>query len=335
MSDGAVSNYGAMTAAHQKKLEEIKACNDEEKSKLRKELKKADTFGAFCICAYHPATGDGILVKLSALLVLLAQVVMPLLVAIQTMNRADHPWCPVTGSGIAPAPALEKMLLASIALMYAARLFMLFQSRHANYTSDDKRIRVWYLRDGHKLCLYHELSRSGMNWVGQVDDFMATTYEALIYLLNLWLVSRTRGALDKLLNALALEFVMKLDEEFKEVYCKTSLKALVEARFHMAETSEKIAQAVMFQEDIKKAGNDPNRSENDEQDVYETTSLYVAASESARPLSSALAPVEELCRYTRPFYECLAQFNGAAIPYTKFVMPGLALVMGAWGASCN
>ena len=47
---------------------------------------------------------------------------------------------------------------------------------------------------------------------------MNVVYEGALYLLNLWLIFITEDATDIVLNALAMEFVMKLDDDFKQEY---------------------------------------------------------------------------------------------------------------------
>ncbi|KAG5181017.1 hypothetical protein JKP88DRAFT_246486 [Tribonema minus] len=55
-----------------------------------------------------------------------------------------------------------------------------------------------------------------------VDDFLNTTYEQAVYLINLWLLFVTPSPLDPVINALVLEFIIKLDDEFVKSYLKVS-----------------------------------------------------------------------------------------------------------------
>jgi len=50
------------------------------------------------------------------------------------------------------------------------------------------------------------------------DRFMHLAFEPAIYFLNLWLVYITPEPLDMVLNALAMEFILQLDDELKPVY---------------------------------------------------------------------------------------------------------------------
>jgi hypothetical protein len=45
---------------------------------------------------------------------------------------------------------------------------------------------------------------------------MDVAFEPLVYVLNLFVVSRTTRELDMVLNAVALEFILMLDNEFKD-----------------------------------------------------------------------------------------------------------------------
>jgi hypothetical protein len=49
------------------------------------------------------------------------------------------------------------------------------------------------------------------------DPFMNMMYETLVYLLNLWLVFVTKKPLNMVLNALAMEFILRLDNEMKGI----------------------------------------------------------------------------------------------------------------------
>ncbi|KAG5179508.1 hypothetical protein JKP88DRAFT_264221 [Tribonema minus] len=53
---------------------------------------------------------------------------------------------------------------------------------------------------------------------GIVDSFLNTIYEQVVYLINLWLVFTTSDTKEMLTNALALEFIMQLDNEFVDRY---------------------------------------------------------------------------------------------------------------------
>ena len=70
--------------------------------------------------------------------------------------------------------------------------------------------------------------RSILPMFGCVDNLMAVAYEQSVYLLNLWLVYRAPTPLDMVLNSLAMEFVLKLDDEFKATYFANHPHAVAE-----------------------------------------------------------------------------------------------------------
>ncbi|KAG5189831.1 hypothetical protein JKP88DRAFT_252669 [Tribonema minus] len=58
-----------------------------------------------------------------------------------------------------------------------------------------------------------------------VDDLMNNVFEQLVYVLNLWVVFVTPEVQDMVLNTLALEFIMDLDNQFVEQYWVSSGRA--------------------------------------------------------------------------------------------------------------
>eukprot|EP00611_Tribonema_gayanum_P005237 TRINITY_DN14498_c0_g4_i1.p1 TRINITY_DN14498_c0_g4~~TRINITY_DN14498_c0_g4_i1.p1 ORF type:complete len:237 (-),score=22.63 TRINITY_DN14498_c0_g4_i1:54-764(-) len=60
---------------------------------------------------------------------------------------------------------------------------------------------------------------------GMLDDLMNNAFEHLVYVLNLWVVFVTPEVQDMVLNTLALEFIMDLDNQFVEQYWVTSGRA--------------------------------------------------------------------------------------------------------------
>ena len=55
----------------------------------------------------------------------------------------------------------------------------------------------------------------------KMDRFMNRTYESLVYFLNLWIVFTETDGFTIILNALALEFILELDDEVKSIYMHT------------------------------------------------------------------------------------------------------------------
>jgi|EP00966_Prymnesium_polylepis_P170709 hypothetical protein len=49
---------------------------------------------------------------------------------------------------------------------------------------------------------------------------MNVSYDALVHMLNIWLVFESTGPIEIISNSLAMQFAMALDDEFKELYFK-------------------------------------------------------------------------------------------------------------------
>ena len=116
----------------------------------------------------------------------------------------------------------------SIASMYTARSALIFISKYERWSS----LTFVHSEDCMPAQAIEIISRwelklplSILNRWGQIDDFMAVQYEGMLYLLNLWLVFISRDSIDMVLNSLAMEMVMKLDDEFKEYYFKANGQA--------------------------------------------------------------------------------------------------------------
>ena len=162
------------------------------------------------------------LVKMLPLCLLFSQLTIPLALLLSQLETYDGGFCPNTGT------RNEKILMFSIATMYTARSTLVFYSKyeqwgslaflHSNECMPVQAIEIisrWELR----------IPMSILNWWGQIDDFMNVQYEGLLYLLNLWLVFISQTSIDMVLNSLAMEMVMKLDDEFKEYYFKANGQA--------------------------------------------------------------------------------------------------------------
>ena len=56
-------------------------------------------------------------------------------------------------------------------------------------------------------------------WV-MIDTFQEFGFNLLVYLANLWIVYSNESLTEMILNSLAMEFLMNLDNEFEEMYFK-------------------------------------------------------------------------------------------------------------------
>ena len=56
-------------------------------------------------------------------------------------------------------------------------------------------------------------------WV-MLDTFQEYGFNLFVYLANLWIIFTTDSVIEMILNSLAMEFLMNLDNEFEEMYFK-------------------------------------------------------------------------------------------------------------------
>ena len=181
----------------------------------------------------HPYTKIfDIVVKVSALLLLLAQVVVPICLLIEEIKvyrRKGHaPICP------AKAPLNQRILTGAIAVVYFTRIAALYQGKYYEtdiHNLDDESFKGAYtITQERTKAIVADLKRRHLNILsdlyGQVDDFMNITYEGFVYIVNAFIVFATEDALNMVLNLLALEFVLKLDDEFKALYFDSNARAV-------------------------------------------------------------------------------------------------------------
>ena len=209
-------------------------------------------FGCFSIFLLHPVRClHDVYVKLFPLAVLTAQLLIPIALMYRFVMRFEQLEGPKGFKDFfCPRHALiqERLLAVAIALIYSFRSSMNFRGRRIEADPDAK------AGIGHGLCAPQEADanalpaakaaelrlrdRSGvlhspLNDYGQVDEFMAISYEGLVYVLNLWLtlhspdgvhsstggLNQTSDALIDVIGAsLALQFAIDLTEEFKARY---------------------------------------------------------------------------------------------------------------------
>ena len=77
---------------------------------------------------------------------------------------------------------------------------------------------------------------------------MNTVYEGALYLLNLWVTFITEDATNIVLNALAMEFVMKLDDDFKQEYFRFNpgcVTRIYEDQLHKRKTSSTVTNLIL------------------------------------------------------------------------------------------
>jgi hypothetical protein len=127
----------------------------------------------------------------------------------------------------------EKLTMLAIAMCYFVRSFLTFAYKlftverncYAYFNPDVIKDNP-LLREEIEIEQKLELVTTDLNVYGQVDDFMNVGYEGLLFLLNLWLVFVSNNVQNMIFNALVVEFIMKVDDEYKEYYFKTNASAI-------------------------------------------------------------------------------------------------------------
>jgi len=134
-------------------------------------------------------------------LVIVAQLVIPIIVFLDSIDDYSAGFCP-RGAGVK-----TRILAFFIGGIYMAKLNFLFGKKMFEALE--------------KAALSNTDSGSSMAQLCVTGDLLMNTgYEAMVYILNLWIVFLTPQALDMVLNALAMEFILLLDDEIKEDYVR-------------------------------------------------------------------------------------------------------------------
>ncbi|CAM9620335.1 unnamed protein product [Chrysoparadoxa australica] len=140
-----------------------------------------------------------------------------------TLSLAKHSTLTITCSGRCPCPsvlqdfvvnilvledvAVERFLMVLVALLYSAKIFMRFVATAA-FTGSD------VVLPGPARRIYRAYLRSSLRTYGKFDKLLNVYWELSIYFLNLFIILQTEALLEMVLNMLALEFVMTLDNEY-------------------------------------------------------------------------------------------------------------------------
>jgi hypothetical protein len=186
--------------------------NDEEISpEEKKEIVSASpSFGMFSLFKYHLKRGymnkelkknnkiycSHIFSLILALpiLVFLGQWLLYMALIIHEINSFDGNVC--SGSGTFE----NKLMISGISVIYFTRSFFIWDN------------------------ITNGLSLKKMNKVNSIssilDTFQEFSFSILVYGANIWVVFAENDIQDMILNSLAMEFLMSLDNEFKELYFK-------------------------------------------------------------------------------------------------------------------
>ena len=186
--------------------------NDEEISPEEKEeiVKASPSFGMFSLFRYHIKRGymnkelkknnkifcSHIFSLIFALpiLVFIGQWMLFSALIIHESNTFDNHLCDNKDS------FENKLMISGISIIYFARSFFIWDS------------------------LTNSLSLKKMNRVSSIasilDTFQEFSFSLLVYGANIWIVFGERDIQNMIMNSLAMEFLMVLDNEFEELYFK-------------------------------------------------------------------------------------------------------------------
>ena len=186
--------------------------NDEEiSSEEKKEIVSASpSFGMFSLFKYHLKRGymnkelkknnkiycSHIFSLILALpiLVFLGQWLLYMALVIHEINSFNGDVC--SGNGTFE----NKLMISGISVIYFTRSFFIWDN------------------------ITNGLSLKKMNKVNSItailDTFQEFSFSLLVYGANIWVVFAENDIQDMILNSLAMEFLMSLDNEFKELYFK-------------------------------------------------------------------------------------------------------------------
>jgi hypothetical protein len=130
------------------------------------------------------------------LLVIIAQLMIPALLLMYSLDNSDVvSFCPSSADGISRAVAF------ALGCIYQVRIMLLLGSKQCEPVD-----------------VVQERSTRLLRFLLKCDSFMNIIYELCVYFINLWIVFFTSDPLEMVLNALALEFVLQLDDVAKEKY---------------------------------------------------------------------------------------------------------------------
>jgi len=157
-----------------------------------------------CVCAItilHPVKCVwDIILKLVLSMIIIVQLTIPSVLFAISIGNYNEGVCPNTGT------LASRILVSMIGILYFTRTFLFFSDKFSDYAVVGKEIGL--------------PNDCELNKYLQLDDFMQITYEGCVYLVNLFIIYISNDPMDIVLNSLAMEFVLKLDDEIKEVYFK-------------------------------------------------------------------------------------------------------------------
>ena len=186
-----------------KELEEL---SDEEK---KESVLTDPRFGMFSLFKYHLNKGylnkklekDNVycfnifsLFFALPILIFISQWIMYLALINHEKNKFEGSICPNE------APMDQKVMMCGISILYFVRSFFIWDS----FTN---RTKLRKMNPGGSISVIF-------------DTYQEFGFNLIVYLANLWIVFVDPDLLNMIMNSLAMEFLMNLDNEFEEIYFK-------------------------------------------------------------------------------------------------------------------
>lgn len=159
--------------------------------------------GIITLAKYHHSENFYLMYYFKGMLIvmIIAQWLIPIILTFKATKSYMN-----LGWGMCPnnAPAPTRVQTFAIGLVYTSKISFLVAKK---------------LKDMHCSPLLNETRSGGKIQIFvAMDRFMYLFYEVLVYLVNMWIVFLTLDPLDIVFNSLAIEFVVILDDEIKNMY---------------------------------------------------------------------------------------------------------------------
>lgn len=156
------------------------------------------------------------------ILVFFVQWFMYIGLIIHQANNFDGNFCPNI------APFEQKIIMSGVAILYFIKSFFIWD----NFTNRTKLQKM----------------NPASSYSGIIDTYQEFGFNLLVYIANLWIIFQGVNTLEMILNSVAMEFLMNLDNEFEEMYFKflpDSAIDIYDNIFVTQEENEKIANEKM------------------------------------------------------------------------------------------
>jgi hypothetical protein len=175
------------------------------RKKWRKRIASDRDVGLATLAYIYRSSRYGTPILVLSFLLLASQLAIAVILAINQSDeyiRSELGWCP-GGTSRYQASDSQKALAFFIGVLYVVKL--------GSKALAEKPDLVFGME-----APLSKATHCPYQWFVCADRFMDVAFEPLVYVLNLFIISRTARELDMVLNAVALEFILMLDNEFKD-----------------------------------------------------------------------------------------------------------------------